>query len=399
MVPVTLVVLLLAPSASAESAVKIGELVKIGGGDVGLEGAVISPDGEIVIAYGADSSIFLIEAPNPENNSKLEWNGSERLLDADFHPGGQTSLIVGELGKVIRFIRAENSVESAGGEMHFGQTELRAISWNDDGSWAYIGGEMGWIWRARWLEGGGMEAHAVEGRGTSDVNGISCVGGTGSCVISTSVDGIGVIDSDHEVHWIGGTGYPWIDVACPGGVENDCVAISSDKNIAIVRVDAFDASASDIGIVQLQDLEGRFNGIEMQSDGKSLITMAPFAIIEHDLSPRMSFPWLENADAVNFDPSIAGERIVATWPTDESTGWLLTGPGHIVEFGPADDDGTNGLLGIWIGVVVLGGVTLLVASLVVSSSPSMSRWLAIKIGSEEERFRAERELRRLGRKK
>jgi len=40
-----------------------------------------------------------------------------------------------------------------------------------------------------------------------------------------------------------------------------------------------------------------------------------------------------------------------------------------------------------------------VASLVVSSSPSMSRWLAIKIGSEEERFRAERELRRLGRKK
>ena len=43
------------------------------------------------------------------------------------------------------------------------------------------------------------------------------------------------------------------------------------------------------------------------------------------------------------------------------------------------------MLEIWIGIIILGGATLLVASLMVSSSPKLSNWLTKRIGSEEER--------------
>jgi hypothetical protein len=57
------------------------------------------------------------------------------------------------------------------------------------------------------------------------------------------------------------------------------------------------------------------------------------------------------------------------------------------------------MLEIWIGVIILGGMTLMIVSLLTSSSPRLSRWMAIKIGSEEERKSAMREERRRLRKK
>ncbi len=390
------IVLLLLPIVSADSAVELGAVVRLGEVDLGLEGAAVSPDGEIVIAHGADSSIFLIEASHPQSHSKLDWEGSEVLLGADFHPGGQTAFIVGEEGVVLRFTKENGTVDSAGGEPFFGNTELRSVSWNADGSWAYIGGEMGWIWRARGLEGGGMEIHPIEGRGTSDVNAISCLAGINICVVSTSVDGIGVIDKNHELHWIGGTGYPWIDAICPSRGENACVSISNDRNIAIIDLDIGDSSSSEVAIVQLQDVNGQFSGITEQSDGTSIVSMVPFAMIEHDLALRLSFPWLENSDAVSFDPEISGERLVSTWSVDVHSGWAITSSGTIVAFNPVSDDQTGGILGIWIGVVILGGAILMVLSLIVSSSPRLSEWLTLRIGSDEERNEVLREQRRRG---
>ena len=57
------------------------------------------------------------------------------------------------------------------------------------------------------------------------------------------------------------------------------------------------------------------------------------------------------------------------------------------------------MLEIWIGIIILGGTTLMIASLLTSSSPSLSRWVTKRIGSEEERKSAIREERRLSRKK
>ena len=389
-------------SAYAQSAVNITNIVSLGDGDLGIEGAAISPDGKLVIAYGEESAVFAMNSTSPGEYSEIYWNESDALVDAGLHPNGQTAFIVGENGAILRYIREMNSVEEAADELYFGQTDLRAISWKDDGTWAYVGGEDGWVWRVRGIDGGGSEVIPLEGRGDSDVNGISCLSGAKVCVIGSSVDGIGVIDGEHAIHWIGGVGYPWIDVVCPTGSAYECVAISTDRTIGIVSVNVYEPEKSKVyenDIVKLQSIDGKFNGIEIQSDGRSLISMAPFEIIEHDLDNRVSFPWLENEDVVEFDPLISNDRVVSTWSTGFGTGWIVTSTGKVMDFSPKEGEERGGVLTIWIGIIVFGGAALLTFSLIASSSKTLSNWVSIAIGSEEEKVRAKRERRRKGRRK
>ena len=127
--------------------------------------------------------------------------------------------------------------------------------------------------------------------------------------------------------------------------------------------------------------------------------MAPFELVEHDLEERVSYPWLENEDVVMFDPIVSNDRVVSTWSTGISTGWVVTSTGKIIDFSPEDKGSEGGAITIWIGSIVFGGASLLVLSLITSSSETLSRWMAIAIGSEEERKRSKREGRRKGRRK
>jgi len=394
--------LLVVQSAHAQSAVELGRTHSLGEVDLGIEGASISPDGELVIIHGKESAIFAVNSSSPGEFSKIEWNYSSDLVDSSFHPNGQTALIVGDSGTVLRYMREQNMVEEAVDDMFLGQTNLNAVSWKGDGSWAYVGGEDGWIWRVRGIDGGGSEVVPLEGRGSSDVNAISCLPGTNVCVISSSVDGIGVIDGEHEIHWIGGVGYPWIDAVCPTGISNECVAVSTDRTIGIVSINADNPGNSKVyenDIVKLHGIDGQFNGIEIQSESRSLISMAPFELVEHDLEERASYPWLENEDVVMFDPIVSNDRVVSSWSTGINTGWVVTSSGKIIDFSPEREEGGGGVLTIWIGIIVLGGAILLVLSLITSSSQTLSRWMALAIGSEDERRRAKREGRRKGRRK
>ena len=140
-------------------------------------------------------------------------------------------------------------------------------------------------------------------------------------------------------------------------------------------------------------------GIEAQSDGISLISLAPFGLIEHDKEAGRSFHWLDNIDAVGFDVGVSDQRIVGTWGSGLFEGWLITDRGTLVSFEPINQSKDNSMLEIWIGIVILGGATLLVASLVASSSPKLSHWLTKRIGSEEERKDLLRKERRRIRKK
>ena len=394
--------LLVVQSAHAQSAVELGRTHSLGEVDLGIEGASISPDGELVIIHGKESAIFAVNSSSPGEFSKIEWNYSSDLVDSSFHPNGQTALIVGDSGTVLRYMREQNMVEEAVDDMFLGQTNLNAVSWKGDGSWAYVGGEDGWIWRVRGIDGGGSEVVPLEGRGSSDVNAISCLPGTNVCVISSSVDGIGVIDGEHEIHWIGGVGYPWIDAVCPTGISNECVAVSTDRTIGIVSINADNPGNSKVyenDIVKLHGIDGQFNGIEIQSESRSLISMAPFELVEHDLEERASYPWLENEDVVMFDPIVSNDRVVSSWSTGINTGWVVTSTGKIIDFSPESEEAGGGVLTIWIGIIVLGGAILLVLSLITSSSQTLSRWMALAIGSEDERRRAKREGRRKGRRK
>jgi len=394
--------LLSSPLVVAQSVVTMESVVILDEGDLGIEGATVSPDGKSILAHGSESAIFVIDSETPRNNSKVDFIGSETLMDASFHPSGNTALLVGGEGLVLRFISTNNTIENAGGASTFGSTELKAISWNGDGSWAYIGGEDGWIWRFRSLDEGGVEAIPLENRGESDVNAISCLRGYNICIVSSSVDGIGVINQEHELFWIGGYGNPWVDVTCPSSTTMECVVISSDLTIARIRMDIEDPSKTmiyDNDIVQLQGFEGIMTGIDIQKDGNSLISLAPFGLIEHDLGESKSFHWLDNSDASDFDTSISGQRIVSTWGTGAFDGWIITDSGTIVSFTTVTQSEGGGMLEIWIGIIILGGTTLMIVSLLTSSSPRLSRWITKKIGSEEERKSVIREERLLSRKK
>ncbi len=265
-----------------------------------------------------------------------------------------------------------------------------------------MGGEDGWIWRFRGLVDGSFEAIPLENRGGSDITAISCLRGHNICVISSTVDGIGIIDQNHELHWIGGFGNPWVDVVCHSTPSLECVVISSDLTIASIGVmvdDVSKTSINDNDIVQLQGFTGAMTGIDLRGDGVSLISLVPFGLIEHDLSASKSFHWLDNIDAVEFDVQISDERIVGTWDSGHFQGFLITDRGTIVSFEQANQDDSATILDIWVAIVILGGAALLLTSLLTSSSPRLSRWVTKKIGSEEERKSALREERLQSRKK
>jgi len=395
-------ILITTPMVSALSAVRIDGSFSLKDGDLGLEEASISPDGGIVVVHGSEAEMFVIDAKWPENFSELNWGGNETLLDSSFHPGGGSVLIVGEGGSILRLSVDSMVVEDAGGDAFFGETELRAVAWNGDGSWAYVGGEDGWLWRVRGLDDGSLEIFEFEDRGLTDVNAISCLRGRNICIVSSNLDGIGVIDQNHEIEWIGGYGYPWIDVVCHEGIPLECVAVSSDLTIAVISIDQEDPTKSRIfenDIIQLQGVVGTMTGIEKVDSGRSLISLAPFAVIEHVSPQRKSFPWLDNYDVTGMDVDLSGERIIFTWSSDGYDGWILTSQGSVISYSAFSEEGSGEIIEIWIGIIILGGTTLFIISMIVSSSPNIRRWLTIKIGSEEEKVRAERELRRKTRKR
>ena len=370
--------------------------------DLGIEGVVISPDGESVIAYGSDSSIFIIDPNAPKNYSRVEAFGSISLLDASFHPGGRTVLLVGQGGAALRIVVANHSVESAGGASIFGETDLTAISWNSDGSWAYVGGEEGWIWKYRGLDDGRVEAAPLDNRGTSDISSISCLRESNVCIVLTAFDGIGIINQEHELSWIGGFNHPWVDVECKSISSFECVAVSSDLAIARINVNTVDPSETmihDNDIVQLLGIQGVMTGIYPHWEGNSLISMAPFGLIEYNSDEGKALHWLDNSEVVDFDVLISGERVVGTWATGYFEGWVVTDKGSVVSFGPIVSESSGSILEIWVGVIILGGTALMILSLVSSSSPRFSRWITKRIGSEEEKKSAIREERRISRKR
>jgi len=144
-----------APAASAGSAVNMYDVVSLSDEDLGLNGAALDPVGEWAIVFGADAYLELVSTTDPETRIELLWNSEVDLNDGDFHPGGQTAFIVGNEGQVLRYAREDHSITNAGGQVEFGQTKLTAVAWNTGGSWAYVGGEDGWLWRMRAAEDGG----------------------------------------------------------------------------------------------------------------------------------------------------------------------------------------------------------------------------------------------------
>ena len=178
---------MLAPIVSAGSAVGLYEKISLAEQDLGLNGAAVDPLGEWAVVFGADSYLELVKTSDPDDRVELIWNGGEDLTYGDFHPGGQTALIVGSDGQVLRYAREDHSITDAGGDLEFNQIRLTAVAWNSGGSWAYVGGSDGWLWRMRAAADGGAEVHLIQGRGESDITGIDCHPSVMACVVTSLV--------------------------------------------------------------------------------------------------------------------------------------------------------------------------------------------------------------------
>lgn len=384
LIPILLVLLLAAPSALAGSAVELGDGISLSDADLGLNGVAIDVDGETALVYGADAYVRALDANDPTQQIELVWPGSQELLDADFHPGGQTAFVVGEGGLVLRYAKQDHSLERAASESALNFSDISSVAWNTGGSWAYIGTAEGQIYRLRAAEDGGAEIHPVAGGGSSPIMAMDCHPTIMMCVVAAAIEGIGVISRDHSFTWVGGTGYPWTGIECPSAESEYCVAVADNQIIAMIELNPDDISRSIPSVSSLPDVNAYFVGINAQQGDRSLIAMTPSSLIEHDISLNASYPWLDHSDIT--DLNLSGDRIAGTWATGENSGWIVTARGYLVPFtGPEAD--SAGLLSIWILIAIPAATGLVVLSLVLSASPDAQRWYTERFGNKEDKKR------------
>ena len=395
LIVVMMMTVLLSPIVSAESAVELDAIIILDNGDLGIQGIAENPEGSRILIYGMDGYAEIIFAQRPEIHIPLSATDNQTMRGADWHPGGGTAFLVGDEGMILRYASDDYSLTQAGEQLNFGQTQLNTVSWNTAGSWAYVGGDDGWLWRIRAQGDGGLETHLIEGRGEGDITGIDCHNELMLCVISSSIDGIGIIDRDHVLTWIGGNFYPWTSVICPTSYVHYCTSVSSDQQIGMIRLHSEGALQSELSVSDIKGVNGKFTQLSHQEEARSLIIVAPFSLLEHNIDTNSTYPWLDNEDAVNFDATISGERIIGTWNTGKDSGWIITSRGTMIEFHSTEESGGIGLvLGGIVGFLIPLTIFMLLLTLVYTASPKMQHWMTMKFGNEQEKIDAKRKVRR-----
>ena len=258
-----------------------------------------------------------------------------------------------------------------------------SVAWNTAGSWAYVGTDDGQIWRIRAAEDGGAELHSLSLSASGSIVAMDCHDTIMMCVVSATVEGIGIIERDHTFTWVGGSGYPWTGVECPSGETAYCIAIAENQIIAHIELNPEDISASIPSISRLQNLELYFVGIEAQEGDRALIATTPTSLVEHDISLNGSYPWLEHSDIDNLN--LSSDRIVGTWATGVDSGWIVTSRGYLFQYAPNVSD-QAGLLDMWIVIAIPAATGLVVLCLVYLVSPTRVKDRIIeRIGNQDER--------------
>lgn len=394
LITVMMTAVLISPIVSADSAVELDAIIILDSEDLGIQGIAENPEGDKILIYGAEGYAEIIFAKRPEIQIPLSASDNQTMRDADWHPGGGTAFLVGDEGMVLRYASEDYSLTQAGEQLNFGQTQLNAVSWNTAGSWAYVGGDEGWIWRIRAEGDGGLETHLIEGIREGDISSIDCHNELMLCVVSSSTDGIGIIDRDHVLTWIGGNYYPWTSVICPTSYVQYCTSVSSNLQLGMIRLHSEGALQSELSVSDIKGVDGKFTHLSHQEDARSLIIVAPFSLLEHNVDTNSTYPWLDNEDAENFDATISGERIMGTWNTGQDSGWIITSRGTIIEFHSTEESGGIGIiLGGIVGFLIPLTIFMLLTTLVYSASPKMQYWMTMKFGNKQEKRDARRKAR------
>ena len=140
---VFLMLLGMAPTAIAEdgSVMRIDHSFTLMEYDPGIEDAAMHPASNWVVVVGAEGYAVSMDKSSPSTMIPLADISDSDLLDSDYHPGGNTALIVGENGSVLRYAISDHSIERATSAQSVGTTPCRP----------YLGMRManGHIWEVR----------------------------------------------------------------------------------------------------------------------------------------------------------------------------------------------------------------------------------------------------------
>ena len=378
-----LMVLLLAP-IQAESVVKSDQLVTLSEENIFLN-ALDSNEKES-LTVGDEGVVYLIPNDDPESAKRLDSITNQNLNALDFHPGGN-AFIVGDLGRVLRYDYQDQRLSNVSGTALVEISTLTSVSWNTNGAWAYIAADTGIIWRFRSLVDGG-EMYALENTRESPVTSIDCHPVVRLCVVSTESDGIGIIDTEHEITWLGGSAILWNDLECATGNIAVCIAVGSNRNIGMIRLDDSTDGETTLNADILSDLTSELTNICGHSEDRMMITTTPYGLIDYRPSSEDAFPWYDNSDAVEEQLNATSSSVVCSWSTSEATGWILNSRGIAVSFVPIeiDDPLLTSLAGYALAVVVVISVPGIVLGLIFMNSPKMqatySRWRRKRKGLE-----------------
>ena len=406
-----LLVSILSPIASAESAVELENPIWISESDLGLEALASGGEkSQKIIVAGADGYARLIDGENPSEQIDLATPVEDTLRAIDWHPRGKTALIAGDNGAMLRYAAEDHSITTVSGSAQFGSLDMRGVAWNAAGNWAYIGGEDGWIWAYQEGEEGVGNFQLITTEEASLVTGIACMNEVNVCAASTESDGIAIIDSrtEHTVHWIGGENRIWRGISCDGGPLERCVAIGDGRGIGSISLNLNDLDQSTIFTQITPGVSGELTHVHARATGELLISMAPFQIVAWDMGASEAYGWVENEDVMSDSSALAGERLIGTWATtsDENIGFIVTSYGGIIGFHPPTESSvwTDSLISYVLGAVVLVAVPGVVLGLIFMNSETLqriyfSRRNAKQEAAEAARIQKEKDAKRAARKK
>lgn len=342
-----LLAILLLPIASAEI-VSTVDLTNHGGIediDLGINAAKISPSGTTVILVGAEGYAHIISAEDAErreNDIELNSGRNADFNDVAWHPQGQTALLVGDQGMVLRYAVSDHSLTNVNGSVALIGENVSSIDWRSGGDFAYVASDSGRIWRFQ--EGTGFIE--IENSQSSSITDVECHPSNNICLVSSLDDGIGIIDRDHTLTWLGGTTIgTWIAIDCADPTLNECVALGSGLSSKVIEINAANAGASTTRITQqFGATTGDITGVSTAVDGTSIIHLAPFGTIRHVMDEDEAYGMIVTEELTDTNADIAGKTIVAAWEIEYQTGYILTSFGEIIEFETKEEEVESSLL-------------------------------------------------------
>ncbi len=392
------VVLLLSASTvvvTAESSHEISEdIIWLAEYDLGLADVEAGGAPRMAIVVGASGYMRLLDGEDPTTQIELNSADDDDLEAISWHPRGESALIVGANGTVLRYTMDDHAVTHVGGTSVMEGTDLKAVSWNTAGSWAYFGGEDGWLWAYHDTEDGFGEYILLEGTENSTITDIDCHPEVPICVVTTLEDGIGVIDRDHTLYWIGGRERAWFGVDCPEKVYPDCSAIGDDRALALVALHENDATYSSLSTKAISSLNGRMTSIHTKSDGEAIISVTPFAALAWQTTSQEGYFVIDHADIVRQNSILGGESLIGTWSSadDSENGWFVTSYGAVIPFSPQVE--SNPWLETSASWVVAGLIIIavpgVILGLIFMNSTTMQAWY---YGRRERKAEAKEEAR------